>query len=75
MVTVSRLVRDRRLLGEHKRYNDEVIHNVYPKVIDDDLFLTANRMMDRVMLEKNKPAEDLLLESEVVQGDAANLLI
>lgn len=67
MVTVSRLVRDRRLLGEHKRYNDEVIHNVYPKVIDDDLFLTANRMMDRVMLEKNKPAEDLLLESEVVQ--------
>ncbi|HDY8534900.1 TPA: recombinase family protein, partial [Klebsiella pneumoniae] len=67
MVTVSRLVRDRRLLGEHKRYNDEIIHNVYPKVIDDDLFLTANRMMDRVMLEKNKPAEDLLLESDVVQ--------
>lgn len=54
-------------MGEHKRYNDEIIHNVYPKVIDDDLFLTANRMMDRVMLEKNKPAEDLLLESDVVQ--------
>ncbi|KYC14860.1 recombinase family protein [Citrobacter sp. AATXR] len=67
MVTVSRLVRDRRLLGEHKRYNDEVVRNVYPQVINDDLFLTANRMMDRVMLEKKKPAEDLLLESDVVQ--------
>ncbi|WP_255252467.1 recombinase family protein [Enterobacter sp. CC120223-11] len=67
MVTVSRLVRDRRLLGDHKCYHDEIIYNVYPRVIDDDLFLTANCMIDRVMLEKKKPAEDLLLESDVVQ--------
>ncbi|HHP7254035.1 TPA: recombinase family protein, partial [Shigella sonnei] len=67
MVTVSRLIRDRRLLGEHERYNGEVVPNVYPKIIDEELFLTANRMMDRVMLEKKKPAEDLLLEPEVVR--------
>ncbi|HDG1697407.1 TPA: recombinase family protein, partial [Kluyvera ascorbata] len=67
MVTVSRWIRDRRLLGEHERYNGDIVHNAYPKVIDDDLFITANRMMDRVMLEKRKPAEDLLLEPEVVQ--------
>ncbi|QLO88689.1 recombinase family protein [Enterobacter sp. RHBSTW-00975] len=67
MVTVSRLIRDRRLLGEHERYNGEVVPNVYPKIIDEDLFLTANRMMDRVMLEKKKPAEDLLLEPDVVR--------
>ncbi|EFV9652930.1 resolvase, partial [Shigella sonnei] len=59
--------RDRRLLGEHERYNGEVVPNVYPKIIDEELFLTANRMMDRVMLEKKKPAEDLLLEPEVVR--------
>lgn len=67
MVTVSRWIRDRRLLGEHVRYNGEVVHNAYPKVIDEDLFITANRMMDRVMLEKRKPADDLLLEPAVVQ--------
>ncbi|HDR2864892.1 TPA: recombinase family protein [Enterobacter asburiae] len=67
MVRVSRLIRDRRLLGEHKRYNDEVISNVYPKIIDDELFLTANRMMDTVMTDKKKPAEDLLLEPSVVK--------
>ncbi|MFG0515141.1 recombinase family protein [Kluyvera intermedia] len=67
MVTVSRWIRDRRLLGEHERYNGDIVYNAYPKVIDDDLFITANRMMDRVMLEKRKPAEDLLLEPEVVQ--------
>ncbi|WP_202307397.1 recombinase family protein [Dryocola clanedunensis] len=67
MVKVSRLIRDRRLLGEHKRYNDEVISNVYPKIIDDELFITANRMMDTVMADKKKPAEDLLLEPDVVK--------
>lgn len=67
MVRVSRLIRDRRLLGEHKRYNDEVIPNVYPKIIDDELFIMANRMMDTVMTEKKKPAEDLLLEPDVVK--------
>ncbi|WP_081946089.1 recombinase family protein [Cedecea neteri] len=67
MVRVSRLIRDRRLLGEHKRYNDEVIPNVYPKIIDDELFITANRMMDTVMTDKKKPAEDLLLEPDVVK--------
>ncbi|WPO93744.1 recombinase family protein [Buttiauxella sp. HR94] len=67
MVRVSRLIRDRRLLGEHKRYNDEVIPNVYPKVIDEELYVIANRMMDNVMLDKKKPAEDLLLEPGVVK--------
>ncbi|MBK0077885.1 recombinase family protein [Kosakonia sp. S58] len=67
MVRVSRLIRDRRLLGEHKRYNGEVIPNVYPKIVDDELFIMANRMMDTVMTEKKKPAEDLLLEPEVVK--------
>lgn len=67
MVTVSNWVRDRRLLGEHKRYNDEVYRGVYPVVIDDELFITANRMMDRVGLEKKKPREDLLLDHEVVK--------
>lgn len=67
MVKVSRLIRDRRLLGEHKRYNDEVISNVYPKIVDDELFIMANRMMDTVMVDKKKPAEDLLLEPEVVK--------
>lgn len=67
MVTVSNWVRDRRLLGEHERYNGEIYRNVYPVVIDEDLFLTANRMMDRVGLEKKKPREDLLLDPEVVR--------
>lgn len=60
MVKVSRLIRDRRLLGEHKRSSDEVVPNVYPVIVDSDLFVTANRMMDAVMLPKKKPAEDLL---------------
>ncbi|HIE9725339.1 TPA: recombinase family protein [Klebsiella variicola subsp. variicola] len=67
MVKVSRLIRDRRLLGEHKRYNDEVIPNVYPKIIDVELFSMANRMMDTVMTDKKKPAEDLLLEPKIVK--------
>lgn len=67
MVTVSNWVRDRRLLGEHERYNGEIYRGVYPVVIDDDLFITANRMMDRVGLEKKKPREDLLLDDEVVK--------
>lgn len=67
MVRVSRLIRDRRLLGEHKRYNDEVIPDVYPKIVNGELFRAANRMMDTVMTEKKKPAEDLLLEPDVVK--------
>ena len=67
MVTVSNWVRDRRLLGEHKRYNDEVYRGVYPVVIDEELFLTANRMMDRIGLEKKKLREDLLLDHYVVK--------
>lgn len=67
MVTVSSWVRDRRLLGEHKRENGHVFAGVYPVVIETELFLTANRMMDRVGLEKKKPREDLLLEKDVVQ--------
>lgn len=67
MVTVSNWVRDRRLLGEHERYNGQVYSGVYPVVIDSELFITANRMMDRVGLEKKKPREDLLLDPEVVK--------
>lgn len=67
MVTVSAWVRDRRLLGEHKRENGDVFAGVYPVVIDEELFLTANRMMNRVGMEKKKPREDLLLDPEIVR--------
>lgn len=67
MVTVSRLIRDRRLLGEHKRSNDEAVPNVYPIIVDSDLFVTANRMMDSVMIQKKKPAEKMEYVPEVVK--------
>ncbi|MFG0800808.1 recombinase family protein [Leclercia sp. GLN_9] len=67
MVTVSRLIRDRRLLGEHKRSNDEAVPNVYPIIVDSDLFVTANRMMDSVMIQKKKPAEKMEYVPEVVE--------
>jgi len=67
MVTVSRLSRDRRLLGEHKRSNDEAVTNVYPIIVDSDLFVTANRMMDSVMIQKKKPAEKMEYVPEVVK--------
>ncbi|MFO3953275.1 recombinase family protein [Enterobacter hormaechei] len=67
MVTVSNWVRDRRLLGEYRQYNDVVYAGVYPAVIDEELFLTANRMMNRVGLEKKKPREDLLLDPELIR--------
>lgn len=67
MVTVSRLIRDRRLLGEHKRSNDEAVPNVYPIIVDSDLFVTANRMMDSVMIQKKKPPEKMEYVPEVVK--------
>jgi hypothetical protein len=38
---------------------------VYPVVIDDELFITANRMMDTLVRRRNH--EDLLLNHEVVK--------
>ena len=67
MVKVSRLIRDRRLLGEHKRSNNEVVPNVYPIIVESNLFATANRMMDAVMIPKKKPAEKMEYVPEVVK--------
>ncbi|MEI7342243.1 recombinase zinc beta ribbon domain-containing protein [Pectobacterium brasiliense] len=55
-VFIARLIRDRRLLGEHIRYSRpkkgekkeiiEVIPNFYPVAIESDRFQTANNMLD-----------------------------
>lgn len=61
------MIRDKRLLGEHTRYDGSIIKNVYPEIIEQDLFDTANRMMDTVMVDKKKSPVDLLLKSTTVQ--------
>ncbi len=67
MITVSRLIRDKRLLGEHTRYSGEVVRNVYPVIVDGELFAVANRMMDVVASGKKRPVTDMVLVPEVVK--------
>lgn len=67
LVTVSKLLRDRRLIGEHVRSGGEVISNVYPVVIEKEKFDIVQNMLDARQPATVNKAKDLLANPDEVK--------
>lgn len=67
LVTVSKLLRDRRLIGEHVRGNGDVFHNVYPVIVDREKFNIVQTMLDARQPATVNKAKDLLSNQDEVR--------
>ncbi|MEG3135641.1 recombinase family protein [Rouxiella sp. T17] len=57
--TVTKLIKDERLRGNLVREKITLIPNVFPKVIDDELFVLANRILSTNAIgKKGRPREN-----------------
>lgn len=66
LVTVSKLLRDRRLIGEHTRSSGETIHSVFPVIIEADKFNIVQNMLDANQPSTLRKARDLLSDHDDV---------
>ncbi|QUY50333.1 recombinase family protein [Serratia plymuthica] len=57
--TITKLIKDERLRGNLVREKITLIPNVFPKVIDDELFVLANRILStNAVCKKGRPREN-----------------
>ncbi|AKE10745.1 recombinase family protein [Serratia liquefaciens] len=57
--TISKLIKDERLRGNLVREKITLIPNIFPKVIDDELFVLANRILStNAVGKKGRPREN-----------------
>ncbi|MGU5593899.1 recombinase family protein [Aeromonas sanarellii] len=57
--TLTKLIKDERLRGNHVQFNDQtLIPNIFPVIIDSELFTIANRIREQnVVSTKGRPRE------------------
>lgn len=57
--TLTKLIKDERLRGNHVQFNDQnLIPNIFPVIIDSELFTIANRIREQnIVSTKGRPRE------------------
>lgn len=67
LVTISKLLRDRRLIGEHKRLNGQILPSVYPIVVEPEKFAIVQNLIDSNKAHVGNAPDNLLENTEEVE--------